>query len=102
MHKSIIALIHCHTHRTRVHIPVVRRRPDPPLPPFWLNFLNPFDGGRQAGSDLREWLCSSRRSTADPTGPFLLRRSEEHTSELQSRVELVCRLLLEKQREEVL
>src|SRR5699024_12109409 len=28
---------------------------------------------------------------ADPTGP----RSEEHTSELQSRFELVCRLLLE-------
>src|SRR5207247_7079785 len=29
--------------------------------------------------------------------PFvLLPRSEEHTSELQSRVELVCRLLLEK------
>src|SRR5438105_5902783 len=27
-------------------------------------------------------------------------RSEEHTSELQSRVELVCRLLLEKKKEE--
>src|SRR5699024_11929174 len=28
---------------------------------------------------------------------FLLARSEEHTSELQSRFDLVCRLLLEKQ-----
>src|SRR2546429_5175048 len=28
--------------------------------------------------------------------PELLRRSEEHTSELQSRLHLVCRLLLEK------
>src|SRR5438105_10225351 len=27
---------------------------------------------------------------------YALHRSEEHTSELQSRVELVCRLLLEK------
>src|SRR5438105_5295364 len=27
-----------------------------------------------------------------------LRRSEEHTSELQSRVDLVCRLLLEKKK----
>src|SRR5207247_6100405 len=27
---------------------------------------------------------------------YLARRSEEHTSELQSRVDLVCRLLLEK------
>src|SRR3712207_7045085 len=29
---------------------------------------------------------------------FLLRRSEEHTSELQSRQYLVCRLLLEKKK----
>src|SRR3989442_10277351 len=29
---------------------------------------------------------------------FLLRRSEEHTSELQSRPHLVCRLLLEKKK----
>src|SRR5438105_10442886 len=28
------------------------------------------------------------------------RRSEEHTSELQSRVDLVCRLLLEKKKDE--
>src|SRR2546429_911333 len=31
-----------------------------------------------------------------PAGP---RRSEEHTSELQSRLHLVCRLLLEKKKE---
>src|SRR3712207_8788612 len=30
--------------------------------------------------------------------PVLLRRSEEHTSELQSRQYLVCRLLLEKKK----
>src|SRR5690348_18000673 len=29
-------------------------------------------------------------------GPLITRRSEEHTSELQSPVHLVCRLLLEK------
>src|SRR2546429_5003549 len=32
---------------------------------------------------------------------FRLTRSEEHTSELQSRLHLVCRLLLEKQRDEL-
>src|SRR3989449_7512227 len=32
-------------------------------------------------------------------GPTTLRRSEEHTSELQSRLHLVCRLLLEKKKE---
>src|SRR2546428_3806594 len=36
---------------------------------------------------------SSPRGTAPP-----LRRSEEHTSELQSRSDLVCRLLLEKKK----
>src|SRR5205809_5744744 len=30
--------------------------------------------------------------------PWLPRRSEEHTSELQSRLHLVCRLLLEKKK----
>src|SRR5207253_5075383 len=33
---------------------------------------------------------------ATPSELHLLRRSEEHTSELQSRGHLVCRLLLEK------
>src|SRR4051812_49748184 len=36
-----------------------------------------------------------RRSEADPQ---LAARSEEHTSELQSHVNLVCRLLLEKKK----
>src|SRR5258707_9540247 len=36
--------------------------------------------------------CSSRLSTGRPS------RSEEHTSELQSRQYLVCRLLLEKKK----
>src|SRR5947209_15351114 len=36
---------------------------------------------------------------ADPTGSQIpIRRSEEHTSELQSRQYLVCRLLLEKKK----
>src|SRR5216684_3468952 len=37
----------------------------------------------------------SRRSITPPTPPAAS-RSEEHTSELQSRLHLVCRLLLEK------
>src|SRR5438105_6544506 len=32
------------------------------------------------------------------TEPVIMERSEEHTSELQSRVDLVCRLLLEKKK----
>src|SRR3712207_7257427 len=36
------------------------------------------------------------------TEPFFLSRSEEHTSELQSRQYLVCRLLLEKKKNKII
>src|SRR5438105_5273597 len=36
--------------------------------------------------------------SASPSSPYCCSRSEEHTSELQSRVDLVCRLLLEKKK----
>src|SRR2546429_5448079 len=41
-------------------------------------------------------FSSARRSTLRRLLPPCARRSEEHTSELQSRLHLVCRLLLEK------
>src|SRR5206468_13135729 len=46
-------------------------------------------------------VTSTCDSLSFPTGtrsPFTMRRSEEHTSELQSRSDLVCRLLLEKKK----
>src|SRR5436309_13895665 len=42
-------------------------------------------------------IFERRSSTFEPTRYFRL-RSEEHTSELQSRENLVCRLLLEKKK----
>src|SRR3989442_11579153 len=41
--------------------------------------------------------CLSGATYGDAVGAFV-RRSEEHTSELQSRPHLVCRLLLEKKK----
>src|SRR3712207_8968831 len=41
---------------------------------------------------IRGYRCTQRSVTVDEDDP----RSEEHTSELQSRQYLVCRLLLEK------
>src|SRR2546426_8175180 len=38
------------------------------------------------------------RSQSDSVSPLRTRRSEEHTSELQSPCNLVCRLLLEKKK----
>src|SRR5690242_21630953 len=43
------------------------------------------------------WPRRIRRSLFTPAIP--MKRSEEHTSELQSHVNLVCRLLLEKKKE---
>src|SRR5206468_13086103 len=46
--------------------------------------------GRRKSVGARAWLLQ-------PSG-LRLKRSEEHTSELQSRSDLVCRLLLEKKK----
>src|SRR2546422_5171970 len=40
----------------------------------------------------------TKRAVIDEVEGVNLRRSEEHTSELQSRLHLVCRLLLEKKK----
>src|SRR2546429_7315912 len=48
-----------------------------------------------AGSDS---ACVSIPRKSGPSIFCALRRSEEHTSELQSRLHLVCRLLLEKKK----
>src|SRR5690348_17394266 len=50
----------------------------------------PCAGARTEGVPARRTAVESGRETA--------RRSEEHTSELQSPVHLVCRLLLEKKK----
>src|SRR5687768_18174151 len=75
---------------------MIRRPPRSTLFPYTTLFRSPQDGLRKPadlyleGSDQhRGWFHSSL------VGPF---RSEEHTSELQSRLHLVCRLLLEKKK----
>src|SRR5438445_3156675 len=60
--------------------------PGPPRPP---NRLSPDRAGRE--HDGRKHRTHLRRRRGEP-------RSEEHTSELQSRQYLVCRLLLEKKK----
>src|SRR2546422_6985136 len=49
------------------------------------------------GSDLRDDVAEGGRDHRREGEPGLA-RSEEHTSELQSRLHLVCRLLLEKKK----
>src|SRR2546422_7190698 len=66
-------------------LPAPRSRPGP-LPPA---------PRRNRASSLQKWFGRGR---APPTAPRRDGRSEEHTSELQSRLHLVCRLLLEKKK----
>src|SRR4051812_49606079 len=68
---------------------MIRRPPRSTLFPYTTLFRSP----------LRTLLVGSVRLAAEADQPCgLCDRSEEHTSELQSHVNLVCRLLLEKKK----
>src|SRR2546429_5283925 len=53
---------------------------------------------RNSGSTWEQPWC--RHNPPEDQEDAVERRSEEHTSELQSRLHLVCRLLLEKKKKE--
>src|SRR2546423_2526218 len=56
---------------------------------------------REQGRDGASSRCQRRGHRLEaPTRPCSRRRSEEHTSELQSLAYLVCRLLLEKKKDD--
>src|SRR3712207_7520884 len=60
--------------------------------------------GRHGQDSLPEGMADELDVVLDPArygaaGPYQAPRSEEHTSELQSRQYLVCRLLLEKKKQ---
>src|SRR5207249_11927988 len=97
--------------------------PPPPIPPLfpyptlfrspasmaataWPRVMaGPFAMFRVPEAILRErspaWVGSGAATPMSTTTTFAptWRRSEEHTSELQSRFDLVCRLLLEKKKD---
>src|SRR5262249_62333785 len=57
-------------------------------------------GGPRDGPDFQNLHRNKRSMTLDLKSPKGVDRSEEHTSELQSLTNLVCRLLLEKKKKE--
>src|SRR2546429_2813898 len=84
---------------------MIRRPPRSTLFPYTTLFRSTL-----FASHCQREVCAARRIAARNTGhletsPSYRRpavgepRSEEHTSELQSRLHLVCRLLLEKNKE---
>src|SRR2546429_1625584 len=75
---------------------MIRRPPRSTLFPYTTLFRS-LDGLHQVFH--RVGLDSSSRVEAEESGIDAYKaRSEEHTSELQSRLHLVCRLLLEKKK----
>src|SRR2546422_1678812 len=80
---------------------MIRRPPRSTLFPYTTLFrstvVTPTPGARICASRPRRlaprttWVALTPRAKSTP-------RSEEHTSELQSRLHLVCRLLLEKKK----
>src|SRR5690606_41401977 len=58
----------------------------------------PASAGNRQAPTARLSSGADSHSTASEVSTQMKRRSEEHTSELQSRENLVCRLLLEKKK----
>src|SRR2546426_3715470 len=82
---------------------MIRRPPRSTLFPYTTLFRSPYDSdaARAYAASLTAIMTGEAYSLsaemAASRGPFA-GRSEEHTSELQSPCNLVCRLLLEKKR----
>src|SRR5437588_8719919 len=79
---------------------MIRRPPRSTLFPYTTLFRSPRErpGGRGRGLAAGRGLHGGRAGARAGLDSM---RSEEHTSELQSHSDLVCRLLLEKKKREV-
>src|SRR3989442_2933838 len=71
---------------------MIRRPPRSTLFPYTTLFRSPFLAGAQGAAAVGQLPGLGAAAAHRPA------RSEEHTSELQSRPHLVCRLLLEKKK----
>src|SRR5260370_25963153 len=85
---------------------MIRRPPRSTLFPYTTLFRSSTPHLRKSRGRGRRYRTSPspsrprpRPRNPDPTSPHRAVRSEEHTSELQSHLNLVCRLLLEKKKE---
>src|SRR3712207_8653369 len=92
---------------------MIRRPPRSTLFPYTTLFRSELEPGAESpeedgplpeevpGFGFSRWFSFStvRKSVCSPSTMYSVSRSEEHTSELQSRQYLVCRLLLEKKKQ---
>src|SRR2546422_5069162 len=75
---------------------MIRRPPRSTLFPYTTLFRSRYELAHHGQADAR---AGHGRAAVPLEPPEPVPRSEEHTSELQSRLHLVCRLLLEKKKE---
>src|SRR5438105_11432125 len=86
---------------------MIRRPPRSTLFPYTTLFRSPVMGhitdsfGERLDPFSGEGAFHTGVDVASDYGAPVHARSEEHTSELQSRVDLVCRLLLEKKKKDI-
>src|SRR4051812_49669965 len=78
---------------------MIRRPPRSTLFPYTTLFRSGFASARHGtGAPASTAIATSGGATGPSSSIPSVPRSEEHTSELQSHVNLVCRLLLEKKK----
>src|SRR5690349_22194706 len=78
---------------------MLRRPPRSTLFPYTTLFRSEREPCWQAADETDHFRVAAQApAAADPEHPHPPDRSEEHTTELQSRRDLVCRLLLEKKK----
>src|SRR3989449_5039275 len=84
---------------------MIRRPPRSTLFPYTTLFRSDLE--KRLDAELKGWLAFAKQKLAEVAiltralrdgRDSVAARSEEHTSELQSRLHLVCRLLLEKKK----
>src|SRR2546422_8116949 len=75
---------------------MIRRPPRSTLFPYTTLFRSPRSRGNPRSAAIPS--ANPIHSSGRRIGMARMKRSEEHTSELQSRLHLVCRLLLEKKK----
>src|SRR5687768_17878412 len=80
---------------------MIRRPPRSTLFPYTTLFRSGSDlvAGRVVPGTYDLIFVRGHFQGSSSTWPYVSQRSEEHTSELQSRLHLVCRLLLEKKKD---
>src|SRR2546421_7674918 len=76
---------------------MIRRPPRSTLFPYTTLFRSLLTLASEVGLDISPWQSEKHFTSWLALCPG--ERSEEHTSELQSRSDLVCRLLLEKKKQ---